>query len=102
MNSLDCFPSKFDMRAIVTSVVGAALAFHISRVAYQQGGLFAWHPVCMSLGALFISTVSIHAVRSKRSVNGIKPKTARVQVSELLYFEETKNAVKLKQSKLIK
>lgn len=68
------------MLGAVTTAAGAGLALYISREAYSQGGLFAWHPFCMSVGAVFLSTAGIQAVRSRRLVQGIEPKTTRVQV----------------------
>lgn len=69
--------------AIVGTVITAAalgITLYVSREAYLQGSLFSWHPFCMSLGALGLSTAGIQAVRSRRRVQGIQPKTQRVQV----------------------
>lgn len=68
------------MIGTVSTAAGLGLAMYVSLKAYGQGGLFAWHPFCMSLGALALSTASIQMVRSRRAVEGIQPKTQRVQV----------------------
>lgn len=68
------------MLAVATTAAGVGLAIYVSREAYSQGGLFAWHPFCMSLGAIGLSTAGIHAVRSRRSVPSLGAKTTRVQV----------------------
>lgn len=68
------------MISTMTTVLGLGLALYVSQVAYNQGGLFAWHPVLMSLSALGLSTAGIQAVRSRHAVGGIQPKTQRVQV----------------------
>lgn len=68
------------MIGMMTTVLGLGLALYVSQVAYDQGGLFAWHPVLMSLSALGLSTAGIQAVRSRHAVGGMQPKTRRVQV----------------------
>lgn len=68
------------MIGTTTTAAGLGLALYVSLQAYRQGGLFAWHPFCMSLGGLGLSTAGIQAVRSRRHVQGIQPKTQRVKV----------------------
>lgn len=68
------------MIGAATTTAGLGLALYVSLQAYQQGGLFAWHPFCMSMGALGLSTATVQAVRSRRTVEGIQSKTQRVQV----------------------
>lgn len=70
------------MIGAATTTAGLSLALYVSFQAYQQGGLFAWHPFCMSMGALGLSTATIQAVRSRRTVEGIQSKTQRVQVRQ--------------------
>ncbi|CAM9938501.1 unnamed protein product [Pylaiella littoralis] len=71
------------MISTMTTVLGLGLALYVSQVAYNQGGLFAWHPVLMSLSALGLSTAGIQAVRSRHAVGGIQPKTQRVQLHSI-------------------
>lgn len=68
------------MIGTMTTATGLGLALYVSMQAYSQGGLFSWHPLCMSLGALGLSTAGIQAVRSRRSAEGIQAKTQRVKV----------------------
>lgn len=68
------------MIGAATTTAGLGLALYVSLQAYQQGGLFAWHPFCMSMGAIGLSTATVQAVRSRRTVEGIQSKTQRVQV----------------------
>lgn len=68
------------MIGTATTVAGLGMALYISLEAYSQGGRFAWHPFCMSLGALGLSTAGIQAVRSRRTAEGLKAKTRRTQV----------------------
>lgn len=81
------------MKVIFTLLAGAVLALYISFEAFQQGGLFSWHPICASLGPLFFGTASIFAVRSRHSVQGIQPKTLRVQVQGYQSLELAVNTV---------
>lgn len=74
------------MLAVLTTAAAAGLAIYVSREAYSQGGLFAWHPFCMSVGAIALSTAGVHAVRSRRSVPSLGAKTTRVQVGAVHVF----------------
>lgn len=71
------------MIGMMTTVLGLGLALFISLEAYSQGGLFAWHPFLMSVGALGLPTAGIQAVKSRHAVGGMPPKTQRVQVCVL-------------------
>lgn len=69
------------MIGMATTALGLGLALYVSLQAYNQGMvLFSWHPVLMSVSALFLSTAGIQAVRSRHAVGGMQPKTQRVQV----------------------
>lgn len=70
----------YAMIGMMTTGLGLGLALYVSLVAYNQGGLFSWHPFLMSTGALGLSTAGIQAVRSRHAVSGIQPKSQRVQV----------------------
>ena len=72
-----------------STVAGMGIALYVSLEAYNQGGLFAWHPFCMSLGALGLSTAGIQAVRSRRTAEGLQAKTRRVQVYPINSAEES-------------
>eukprot|EP00904_Undaria_pinnatifida_P012759 jgi/Undpi1/8613/HiC_scaffold_25.g11078.m1 len=73
------------MMGTASTVAGMGIALYVSLEAYNQGGLFAWHPFCMSLGALGLSTAGIQAVRSRRTAEGLQAKTRRVQLHSALY-----------------
>lgn len=74
------------MIGTATTVAGMGMALYISLEAYSQGGRFAWHPFCMSLGALGLSTAGIQAVRSRRTAEGLQAKTRRTQVLSTIAY----------------
>lgn len=77
------------MIGVMTTVLGLGLAVFISLQAYSQGGLFAWHPFLMSVGALGLPIAGIQAVRSRHAVGGMGPKTQRVQVCVYVWENAT-------------